>query len=104
MTYITPQQPQAPATNGMGLAGFIISLIGWLTCGVLCPIGLIFSAIGMRKEPRGMAIAGFVIGLLGTIIYGVIFAFYGLALFSLFSCLSVAGTAAKQRADTFAAI
>lgn len=58
-------QPQQ--SNGLGVAGFVISLIGLLLCGgFLCPLGLLLSFIAMFKEPRGMAVAGFLIGLLGT--------------------------------------
>lgn len=55
-------------SNGMGTAGFVISLVGLLLfCGLLSPLGLIFSLIGLGKEPRGLAIAGTVIGLIGSI-------------------------------------
>lgn len=61
--------PYIPAreTNGLGVAGFIISLIGLVgTGGVLCPVGLIISLIAMGRRPRGFAIAGAVLGFLGT--------------------------------------
>jgi hypothetical protein len=54
----------------MGVAGFVISLVGILTCGLLSPIGLIFSLIGLGRQPKGLAIAGTVIsglGLLGLV-------------------------------------
>lgn len=71
MTDPVPQQiivnNQAPPTNGLGTAGFIVSLAGLLlTCGLLCPIGLLLSFFALFKAPRGMAIAGFVIGLIGS--------------------------------------
>lgn len=61
--------PQAESqTNGLGLAGFILSLVGLIaTCGLLCPIGLLLSVIGLFKQPRGFAIAGTIIGGLGTV-------------------------------------
>jgi hypothetical protein len=70
-----PQQPQAPVThvvmtppqNGLGIAGFVTSLVGVLTCGVLSPVGLILSLIALVKPPRGFAIAGTVIGIVGSI-------------------------------------
>jgi FtsH-binding integral membrane protein len=56
-------------TNGMSVAGFVLSL---LFC--TAPLGLIFSAIGMnqtKKDPsqggRGLAIAGLVIGIIFTV-------------------------------------
>ncbi len=74
------QQPsvvyvQRPS-NSLGMAGFIISLFGWLSCGILCPIGLILSLLGLRKEPRGFALAGVILGGLGCI-WGVIAFFLG---------------------------
>lgn len=79
--------PQAaPQTNGMGLAGFIVSLVGLLaTCGLLCPIGLLFSVVALFKKPRGFAIAGTILGGLGTLALasiGVLFVtgvFWGIA-------------------------
>jgi hypothetical protein len=71
---MSQQQPstvivQQPApSNGLGIAGFIVSLIGLLgTCGALSPIGLILSLVAMFKRPRGFAIAGLILGLLGSI-------------------------------------
>lgn len=59
---------QPPPSNGLGLAGFIVSLIGLIVCaGFLGPIGLILSLFALGKEPRGFAIGGAVIGLLGSI-------------------------------------
>lgn len=54
-------------SNSLGVAGFVISLIGLvLTGGVLCPIGLILSLVALGRRPRGFAIAGTILGLLGT--------------------------------------
>ena len=63
-------------SNSMGLAGFIVSLVGWLSCGLLCPIGLVLSVLGMRKEPRGFALAGLILGLLGSV-WGIVAVFFG---------------------------
>jgi hypothetical protein len=54
-----------PQQNTMGLTGFIISLISLIVCGFTSIIGLIVSAIGLRREPRGFAVAGAIISLLG---------------------------------------
>ena len=52
----------------MGTAGFVLSLVGIvLTCGLLCPIGLILSLIALRRQPKGLAIAGTVIGAIGSV-------------------------------------
>src|SRR4051794_39566029 len=69
-----PAQPQTPVnytviqppTNGLGLAGFITSLVGLVTCGVISPVGLILSLIGLMKSPRGFAVAGTILGLIGS--------------------------------------
>ncbi len=62
-----------PPSNGLGVAGFIVSLVGLLaTCGALAPVGLLLSTIAIFKKPRGFAFAGIVIGLIGTVIISVI--------------------------------
>lgn len=68
-----PGQVSRPPTNGLGIAGFIVSLVGLVaTCGALCPIGLGLSTIALLKKPRGFAFAGFVLGLIGSVIIAVI--------------------------------
>jgi len=63
-----PPPPLPPATNGLGLAGFIVSITGLvLTCGILCPVGFVISLFALRREPRGFAIAGAVIGAVGSL-------------------------------------
>lgn len=63
---------EATAANGIGTAGFVVSLVGLIfTCTILCPLGLLISMIGLMKPRRGLAIAGTAIGLLGSIILGV---------------------------------
>ncbi len=56
----------APPTNGLGLAGFICSLAGLFTGGLLCPVGLIMSLVALGRQPKGYAIAGVILGLIGT--------------------------------------
>lgn len=76
MSNVPPQpgQPQAyydqpPPTNALGIAGFVVSLSGMVvTFGLICPIGLVLSLIGLLKSPRGYAIAGSIIGVLGSIL------------------------------------
>ena len=62
-------------SNGLGIAGFVVSLVGLLSCGLLSPIGLIMSLVALGREPKGLAIAGVVLGAVGScgIISGVIF-------------------------------
>jgi hypothetical protein len=62
-----PEAPPRPSGNGMGVAGFVISLVGLVPCGLLCPLGLIFSLVGLGRQPKGLAIAGTVIGALGSL-------------------------------------
>ncbi len=56
-----------PQSNGLGIAGFVISIVGFVTCGLVSPVGLVLSAVGLRREPRGLAIAGLVLGILGSL-------------------------------------
>ena len=75
--------PQVRETNGLGIAGFVISLVGVAgTGGLLCPVGLIVSLIALGKQPRGFAVAGIVLGALGTC--------GGLAMFLLFGAAILA--------------
>ena len=73
LSFAQPRQ-----TNGLGIAGFVVSLVGLISCGVLSPIGLLLSIIAMFRAPRGFAIAGLVIGLAGSIGAIVAFVFIGL--------------------------
>jgi hypothetical protein len=56
----------AEQTNGLGLAGFIVSLVGLISCGLISPIGLIMSLFALKREPKSFAIAGVVLGALGS--------------------------------------
>jgi hypothetical protein len=62
----SPQIPAQPAANGLGIAGFICSLVGLFTGGLLCPIGLILSLVALGRQPRGFAVAGVILGVIGT--------------------------------------
>lgn len=75
--------PEAPKTNGMGVAGFVLALLGlflgWVPVlgWILWVLGLIFSVIGVFRTPKGLAIAGLIItfiGLIVLIILGAVFA------------------------------
>jgi len=56
-----------PNENGLGLASFIVSILGLISVGILSPVGAVMGLIAIRREPRGFAIAGLVIGLVGSI-------------------------------------
>ena len=55
--------------NGIGLTSFIMSVIGFVTCGSLSLISLPLSIIGLKQEPRGTAVAGFILSLLGICLF-----------------------------------
>ena len=77
--------PQREQTNGMGIAGFVLSAMASLGCGVayvsgpLWLLGLVFSIIGLNRKPRGLAIAGLIISLVGIVI-GIVILLLGVAL------------------------
>lgn len=66
--------------NGLGLAGFILSLVSlvlsWLpgVNWITWILGLIFSAIGVFKKPRGFAIAGLAISLISLVVILIVIA------------------------------
>ncbi|MFT3686603.1 MAG: DUF4190 domain-containing protein [Phycisphaerales bacterium] len=75
---------QSRPTNTLGLAGFIVSLAGFFTGGLLCPVGLVLSLFALWKRPRGFAIAGVVLGALGTL--GAIIAVLVVGVFGVLTC------------------
>ncbi|HLS30357.1 MAG TPA: hypothetical protein VK021_05840 [Flavobacteriaceae bacterium] len=74
--HINPAQPQ---NNTMGITGFILALvalfIGWIPIlgWMVWVLGLIFSIVGLTKEPKGFAIAGLIISFLGIILLIILF-------------------------------
>jgi hypothetical protein len=66
-------------TNGIGTAGFVLALIaiflGWVPVlgWIIWLLGLIFSFVGVFKQPKGLSIAGLVISLIGIILLIVVF-------------------------------
>lgn len=58
-----------PPSNGLGVAGFVVSLSGLVVCfGLICPLGLLLSLIALVNPPRGFAVAGAIIGFIGSIL------------------------------------
>lgn len=53
--------------DGMAIAGFVLSLVGIISCGFLSPIGLILSWISLSRKSSGLATAGLVLGILGSL-------------------------------------
>lgn len=65
--YGQPETYTAKRSNGLGLAGFITSLVGLASCGIISPIALLLSFFALFKAPRGFAFAGFVLGGIGSL-------------------------------------
>jgi len=67
----TPERPiviqTTQQTNGLGVAGFVLSLVGLISCGLISPLAWILSAFGCLKQPRGLAIAGLIIATVGSL-------------------------------------
>lgn len=82
-TFNASPNAYAAPSNSLGIAGFICSLLGLLTAGVLSPVGLILSLIALGRQPRGFAIAGVVLGLLGTCGGVIVLVIFGAALLAL---------------------
>jgi hypothetical protein len=64
---------KARPSNGFGIAGFVTSLLGICTFGLLSPLALLLSLIGLRKSPRGFALTGTLLGGLGTGFWALLF-------------------------------
>lgn len=64
----------APETNGIGVAGFVMSITGMILCWVpvlkwlLLAPAFILSFIGIFRKPRALAVIGTIISLLVIII------------------------------------
>ena len=76
-SYNAPQYaPSAKQdSNGMAIGGFVCSLVGFLCCQLVTPVGLILSIIGLSKAKqmngngKGLAIAGIIIGAIGVVVF-----------------------------------
>lgn len=66
-------QGAAAKTNGLGVAGFVLALLGLILCWVpilswlIWLLGFLFSLIGIFKRPRGLAAAGLIISVINFI-------------------------------------
>ncbi|HEX2836759.1 MAG TPA: type II secretion system protein GspG [Phycisphaerales bacterium] len=85
--FAQPQQPSS-GSNGLGIAGFIMSLLGLLTSccmcfvpwlGLLSVVGLVLSFIAVFRKPRGLAITGIILGAIGVIILLLALLVHGMA-------------------------
>ena len=77
-----PTFAQPAPNNSLGVAGFVSSLVGLISCGLLSPVGLVLSAVAMRREPKGLATAGLVFGIIGSIwiVVALVFGLFGVIL------------------------
>lgn len=89
--------PEKSNSNGLGVAGFVLALIGlfigWVPAlgWIIWLLGAIFSFAGLFKQPRGLAIAGFVISFIDLLLLLLVFG----AGLSLLGALGAAGAAAS---------
>ena len=71
--------------NGLGIAGFILALIGLVICWVpvlniislvLCGLGFLLAFIGLflKNRKKGLAIVGVLFGLAGGVIFYLVYA------------------------------
>ncbi len=71
--------------NGLGIAGFILSLIGLVVCWVpflniislvLCGLGALLCFIGLflRNRKKGLTIVGFLFGIAGCVVFYLVYA------------------------------
>lgn len=59
--------------SALGTAGLIFSTLGWVTCGLLCPLGALLSILGLFSSGKKThAIVGMVVGFPGMIFLFVI--------------------------------
>ena len=89
-SYTQQAQPvQKDPTNGLAIAGLIISLVSMiLCCGALSPISLILSIIGVEKKKKkngsgkGMAIAGIIISAITIVFALIVWLVFGIGTFA----------------------
>ena len=66
-------EPQEEPSNGLGVASFVLGLIGYLLCSGCMPpvsiVAIVLAAMDRKKAMRwrGMAIAGLVFGIIGLV-------------------------------------
>jgi hypothetical protein len=91
--------PQARQTNGLGVFGFLVALVGlFVPTGIIAMLGLILCLIALGRGPRFLAGLGVLIGLIGTIgwlgvmIFGLFAAVVALIGVGLFSAVAFAVT------------
>lgn len=93
----TQQQSQS---NGLGVAGFVISLISFLCLGgLISPVSLIMCGVAMRREPKGLAIAGLILSIVGSLWLIIAVVFIGLGTLLAMLGVGVAAAVAVQEQE-----
>jgi len=67
---LAPDNKKAADGGGMGIASFVLSLVGLFVAAVICgTLAVIFGVIGMKpgKAHHGLAVAGFIIGVIDVV-------------------------------------
>jgi hypothetical protein len=66
---VAPAPRAAPETNGLGVASFIFSILGFVLLPVVgSVVGLVLGFVAMRREPKGLAVAGTAISAIGLLL------------------------------------
>lgn len=66
MSEATDLPTEQVGKNRIGFTGFLLSIGGLLTLGLLSPFALLLSSIGLAKRPRGFAAAGTALSVIGV--------------------------------------
>ncbi len=85
--------------NALGLAGFICSLVGIPSVGLLSVVGLILSLVALRQEPRGFAIAGVILGALGLCGWVVALFVFGAAILAALGLVAALAITEPERTE-----
>jgi len=101
-------QPQHQEQSPLGIAGFILGIVGLFTCFMTSPLGLILSFVGMRQRGnQGLAIAGFVVSLIGSLVWlvALLYMLFMFVMFgAVFSAAAVSAARAQPRIHTDASV
>ncbi len=82
------QRPQrvivhTPPSNAVGTTGLVLSVLGLFCFGILAPVGMVVSLVGLFYEPKGNAVAGVLVGMFATVGWVI------LALFGMIPCMAL---------------
>jgi hypothetical protein len=67
--------------SGFAIAGFIASILGLFFVPILfLPLGIVFSALGLKSDLKGLAIAGLIIGIVGVLLFLILILLFAAAL------------------------